>query len=405
MMPKLENLLGPILAVLSDGKTYHKDQLAERMAAEFGLTSDERKQRIPAGQFRIYNRVSWACVELQGAGLITVKESKAAITGEGEALYQKSGKKIDYNLLRSIPQYRAWQKRNLYFSLTEKDFDSMTGTRDDAKYLSARFRNLRKVLTKHLPDGLKESKSYVASASGRPDRNGNVTYKDYMWLGLATDPAISKRVQESIQFQVSLEKNYLSCFIWTSWVARDRILFLQKQFGQDPERFQKILGDLPDGYDIGASTRGSDMKEIPTAKITRTQLDEIFDTLGEKNAELYLGRSWDRGEAIKMDKDIVPAICGVLEALLPAYLFLNGLDGMAPHPPSGRLEDYKQMLQKTPQIILYGPPGTGKTYTAGILASHITGDSSPDSKFVRHVTFHPSYSYEEFVEGLKPDRS
>lgn len=410
MMPKLEDLMGPILAILSDGRTYHKSQLAERMAAEFNLTSNEKKQTVPSGQSRISNRVVWACVELKGAGLITTKESKATITKEGEALYQKSGK-IDYKLLRSVPKYRAWLKKNQYFSFTGKDFDSMTGTRDDAKYLSARFRHLLKILKKHLPDGLKESKSYVASASGRPDRNGNVTYKDCTWLGLAMNPVVFTRVQESIQFQVSLEKNSLSCFIWASWVARNRILFLQKQFGQDPERFQKILRDLPDGYAIGAGARETDMKEIPTAKITRTQLDEIFGTLGEKNTEFYLGRSWDRRDAIKMDKDIVTAVCGVLEALLPAYLFLNGLDGTAPNPPSGpllppsRLEDYKRMLQKTPQIILYGPPGTGKTYTAGMLASHITGNNGPDSKFVRHVTFHPSYSYEEFVEGIKPDSS
>ena len=55
-------------------------------------------------------------------------------------------------------------------------------------------------------------------------------------------------------------------------------------------------------------------------------------------------------------------------------------------------------------VILYGPPGTGKTYIARAVAQALTGDVqvSEDERF-RLVQFHPSYAYEDFVQGLRPD--
>lgn len=65
--------------------------------------------------------------------------------------------------------------------------------------------------------------------------------------------------------------------------------------------------------------------------------------------------------------------------------------------------------------ILYGPPGTGKTYRTRELALEICGveadeDSAQheykkliDAGRVGFVTFHQSYSYEDFVEGIRPD--
>jgi 5-methylcytosine-specific restriction protein B len=57
-----------------------------------------------------------------------------------------------------------------------------------------------------------------------------------------------------------------------------------------------------------------------------------------------------------------------------------------------------ELLWEKKQIVLYGPPGTGKTWLAQKLARQLTDEGA-----VKLVQFHPSYTYEDFFEGFRPE--
>jgi len=91
-------------------------------------------------------------------------------------------------------------------------------------------------------------------------------------------------------------------------------------------------------------------------------------------------------------------------------------------PLSDEIKRIASILDRKKQVVLYGPPGTGKTYYADLTARELAarkrfkkafGALSSDEKIVivgdgrtvglvRTCCFHPSYGYEDFIEGIKP---
>ena len=65
-----------------------------------------------------------------------------------------------------------------------------------------------------------------------------------------------------------------------------------------------------------------------------------------------------------------------------------------------QLEEIKEILEYKKNIILEGVPGVGKTYLAKKIAEKIVGQDKNENIFM--VQFHQNYSYEDFIEGLRP---
>ncbi len=65
------------------------------------------------------------------------------------------------------------------------------------------------------------------------------------------------------------------------------------------------------------------------------------------------------------------------------------------------LDQALALLERKKNLILQGPPGTGKTYFAKRLAWCLLGEQAPAR--VEMIQFHQSYSYEDFIQGYRPD--
>lgn len=117
-----------------------------------------------------------------------------------------------------------------------------------------------------------------------------------------------------------------------------------------------------------------------------------IEGLGRSDQELA-----EEAEVIERDPSMeIPAITARRELELPAPTD-ELADELLLHEAQW-LREVRDLLWDDRQLVLYGPPGTGKTYLALKLAEFFGG--GPEQ--VKLVQFHPSYAYEDFFEGFRP---
>jgi len=144
--------------------------------------------------------------------------------------------------------------------------------------------------------------------------------------------------------------------------------------------YQLYLDISPDGIEFGL-VRGSEIREDEWGVDTDT-IDSFAEIRVQPIIEKYLSLL---SEFERRNRDL-------RTSPKPAEYGYDELE---------RFPELARQLKKSKQMVFYGPPGTGKTYAAVNFARWWIDEQDGDPpEQIETVTFHPSFTYEDFLEGL-----
>ena len=109
-VPDYQTLMLPALQALSNGVETPISEVRARVAAAEHLTAQDLKEMLPSGRQPVFvNRVSWAVIYMERAGLVErVRRAVYRVTAEGKRLLQQNPSRIDLNVLRTYPEFLNW---------------------------------------------------------------------------------------------------------------------------------------------------------------------------------------------------------------------------------------------------------------------------------------------------------
>jgi restriction system protein len=113
-IPDFQSFMLPVLELASDGKEHSLEEARDVLAERFGLTDAEREELLPSGrQRRFDNRVAWAKVYLQRAGLLKgPRRAHFEITERGREVLAERPHRVDIALLDRFEQFREFRAAN-----------------------------------------------------------------------------------------------------------------------------------------------------------------------------------------------------------------------------------------------------------------------------------------------------
>ena len=110
-VPDFQSLMLPLLLFVKDGKEHTSAEAREHVQELLKLSDTELGEMMPSGrQSKFANRLAWAKMHLQGAGLITATQRGSfCITARGHAVIRRKLDTLKIKVLEEFPEYRAFR--------------------------------------------------------------------------------------------------------------------------------------------------------------------------------------------------------------------------------------------------------------------------------------------------------
>ena len=120
MIPDYQSLMLPLLRLVADKQEHKYRDLIEKLAIEFHVTDEERKELLASGNQAIFdNRVGWAKTYLKKAGAIDQpKRGVIKITECGHQILSSNPISIDLKGKQQPSQEEMKKISHCLFSLT-----------------------------------------------------------------------------------------------------------------------------------------------------------------------------------------------------------------------------------------------------------------------------------------------
>lgn len=163
--------------------------------------------------------------------------------------------------------------------------------------------------------------------------------------------------------------------------------------GKPPKGIMAVGNIISKPYEARPSEETGEDKSFRYVDIEFTRILDVFKEsfISEKDlSEITIDNQqwWPQASGIEIKKRSAEALEKMWDQL------------SKPFPSTPTVEKTTAVAEAT-NLILYGPPGTGKTYRLNQWKEQYTSVVSAQTRY-EFVTFHQAYSYEDFVEGIRP---
>lgn len=245
-------------------------------------------------------------------------------------------------------------------------------------------------------------------------RGGSNTYYPYLWAAYYWKELPNK--SHDVQLFITIHGTFFELGIFFGNQSENIKDKFRDKIRKDPKDFLQEIKKLGNEFRFPRK-RTVETHDDEPEKFHSLSEDDLISWLDSENLQIckvyYPNKKKDQ---VLFRSEFVDQVINDFTKLDSIYTFIREIlnpDLLGEQPPvddftkrwlsektslsNEEIDEFKSVLSQNKQIIFTGPPGTGKTYVAKHFARYFMENDGYEL-----IQFHPSYNYEDFIEGIKP---